>query len=203
LILAEELRSEERFRGAIHEQFLADLQRTVPLHDIGKVAILDHILLKPSKLTPHEMSIMKKHAEIGAETLRTIIKRAPGSRFLIMAEEVAHAHHEWYDGCGYPRGLEGDNIPLAARITALADVYDAITTKRPYKDPMSHEQAVSIIRKSCGTQFDPAVVEAFLRKQRTFADIAAELADDFVAGPGDRSPDQGVRTRLMGAGSPV
>ena len=189
LILAEELRSDERFRTQIDEQFLGDLQRTVPLHDIGKVAIPDHILLKPGKLTPQEMAIMKRHAEVGADAIRSVIQRAPGAGFLTMAEEVAHAHHEWYDGCGYPRGLEGENIPLAARITALADVYDAITTKRPYKDPMPHEQAVAIIRERCGSQFDPAVVAAFLRKQHAFADVAARLADEVFIPPGEKTPE--------------
>ncbi len=178
LMLAQELRGVERLRNQIDEQFLADLKRTVPLHDIGKVAIPDHILLKPGKLTPQEMVIMKRHAEVGAATIRSVSETAPGTRFLRMAEDVAHAHHEWYDGSGYPRGLKGDDIPLAARIAALADVYDAVTTKRPYKEPMSHEKAVAIIREQCGSQFDPVVVEAFLQREREFAHEAERFGDD-------------------------
>ena len=182
-ILAKDLQSTERFASLIDDRFLADLDRTVRLHDIGKVAIPDSILLKPDKLTDEESATMKKHAEIGAQAIRSAIQRAPGARFLKMAEDIAHSHHEWYDGAGYPRGLKGEEIPLAARITALADVYDAITTRRPYKKPMSHESAVEIIKKSCGTQFDPAIVEAFFRREQQFRQIAAELADSASEDP--------------------
>ncbi len=181
VVLAKELRRSNSWRAVIDDRFLEDLQRTVPLHDIGKVAVPDDILLKPAKLTPEEMGIMKRHAEIGAATIRRALQRAPATRFLKMAIDVAHAHHEWYDGTGYPRGLKGEDIPLAARITALADVYDAITTRRPYKKAMSHEKAMAIIRDSCGSQFDPAVVEAFLKREQQFRTIAAQFADEVPA----------------------
>jgi len=183
-ILAEELRKVESFRVEIDDQFLQDLLRAMPLHDIGKVAIPDHILLKPGKLTPAETAIMRQHAEKGAETLRSVMKRAPGARFLKMAEQIAGSHHEWCDGSGYPGGLKGEDIPLAARIAALADVYDALTTKRPYKGAMLHEKAVQIIREACGSQFDAAVVEAFVRREAEFARLAAELADDPASSAG-------------------
>ena len=185
VMLAQELRKSENFRNPIDEQFVADLARTVPLHDIGKVAIPDYVLLKPAKLNAPEMAIMKRHSDIGAATIRSVLQRAPAAQFLKMAEEVAHAHHEWWNGSGYPRGLKGKIIPLAARITAVADVYDAVTTKRPYKEPMPHAQAVAIIRGSSGTQFDPVVVEAFLQCERAFAETAARLADSTAppAGP--------------------
>lgn len=176
-ILAEDLRKMERFRTEIDDRFLTELERAVPLHDIGKVATPDHILLKPGRLTAEEMTIMRQHPEVGAETIRALVKRTPGTHFLKMSEKIAYAHHEWYDGSGYPRGLRGEEIPLAARVAALADVYDALTTKRPYKDPVSHEKAVEIIRELSGSQFDPAIVKAFLNHEQAFADVATRLAD--------------------------
>ncbi len=176
-ILAEELRRSEPFSALIDDTFVQDLQRAMPLHDVGKVAIPDNVLLKPGKLTPEEMKTMKRHAEVGAEALRSVMKRAPGVRFLEMASQIAMSHHEWYDGSGYPEGIRGTDIPLAARIAALADVYDADTTKRCYKDAMSHETAAQIIHGSCGSQFDPAVVEAFARREDEFIKLAAELRD--------------------------
>jgi response regulator RpfG family c-di-GMP phosphodiesterase len=176
LILAEELSKSDRFSAVIDDRFLSELERAVPLHDIGKVAIPDHILLKPGKQTAQETAVMQRHPEIGAETIQLVLRRTPGARFLEMAEQIAHAHHEWYDGSGYPRGLRGEAIPLAARITALADVYDAVTTKRPYKDAMSHHEAAAIITAARGSHLDPAVVEAFLRRERDFAEAAARLA---------------------------
>jgi putative two-component system response regulator len=178
VILAEDLRETEQFRDVIDDPFLSELSRAVPLHDIGKVATPDHILLKPGKLTPEEMAVMRMHPVVGMETIRALVKRTPGTHFLEMAEEIAYAHHEWYDGSGYPRGLAAEEIPLAARIAALADVYDALTTKRPYKDAMPHEQAMRIIREMRGSQFDPAVVDAFLRREQAFADLASQLADE-------------------------
>ena len=178
LILAEDLRANDRAGAAIDDLFLHDLQRAMPLHDIGKVAVPDHILLKPGKLTPAEMELMKKHADIGADTVRSVMARAPGARFLEMAEQIARSHHEWHNGGGYPQGLSGDDIPLAARISALADVYDALTTKRPYKNAIPHEESADIIRRGRGTQFDPAVVDAFCRREQDFAQLARELADD-------------------------
>jgi response regulator RpfG family c-di-GMP phosphodiesterase len=177
LILAGGLRETEQFRSEIDDRFLSELERAVPLHDIGKVAIPDHILLKPGEQTAQETVVMQKHAQIGAETIRLVMKRTPGARFLKMAEEIAHAHHEWYDGSGYPRGLRGDRIPLAARITALADVYDALTTRRPYKEAMPHEEATEIIQQASGLQFDPEIVAVFLQHQQAFRETATQLAD--------------------------
>jgi HD-GYP domain-containing protein (c-di-GMP phosphodiesterase class II) len=176
-IIAEELRKAEPFGAQIDDQFLQDLGWAMPLHDIGKVAVPDHILLKPGKLTPAETAIMRRHAEAGAETLRSVMTRAPGARFLRMAEQIAYHHHEWYDGSGYPRCLRGQDIPLAARIAALADVYDALTTIRPYREAISHHRAAQIIREGYGSQFDPAVVEAFCRREADFVKLATELGD--------------------------
>jgi len=186
LILAEDLRAAEGLGGQIDEQFLEDLRRAVPLHDIGKVATPDSILMKAGRLTAEEMEVMRVHAERGAETIRSVLERAPEVQFLEIAEQIARSHHEWYDGAGYPAGLAGDDIPLAARIAALADVYDALTTKRIYKEAMPHEAAVAIIRQASGTQFDPAVVQAFLRHEDAFVALAANLSDDAQPDGGGR-----------------
>jgi len=191
LRLTEALRTMPKFTDVITPDFIKDLSRAAPLHDIGKVAIPDHILLKPGKLTPEEMAVMRTHAAIGTETIRSVRARSPGSTFLIMAEDIAHGHHEWYDGTGYPRGIAGENIPLSARIAALADVYDALTSRRVYKNAMSHEKARAIIVDARGTQFDPDVVDAFLQCEDAFKDLATELADDV--------PDSGPRDRAVAA----
>ena len=177
LILAQELRKREALADQIDDAFMHNLERAAPLHDIGKVAVPDHILLKPGRLTPQEMDVMRPHAVIGAETVRSVTERAPGVHFLEMAEQIAHCHHEWWDGSGYPRGLSGEAIPLCARIAALADVYDALTTKRVYKEAFSHDRSVTIVIESSGTQFDPDVVDAFLQREHQFATLAIELAD--------------------------
>ncbi len=177
LILAEELSTTDRFHKLIDTRFLRDLKRAAPLHDIGKVAIADHLLLKPGKLTPEETAQMRRHAEIGAATIHSTIERVAGVGFLRIAEEIAWGHHEWYDGSGYPRGLKGHGIPLSARIVALADVYDALTTKRVYKDAIPHQEAVGVIQEGSGSQFDPAVVDAFVKREDEFASVAADLAD--------------------------
>ncbi|UCE59808.1 MAG: response regulator [Phycisphaerales bacterium] len=176
-ILAEELQKNPDYRQRINDAFMHDLVRSVPLHDIGKVAVPDHILLHPGKLDAQQMEVMRTHASVGARTLRTLIERSPGVSFLEMAAEIAHYHHEWCDGSGYPLGLKGNAIPLAAQLTAIGDVYDALTTKRVYKDPVSHDKAVSIITEASGTQFAPAIVDAFLTRERDFAELARNLAD--------------------------
>ncbi|MFQ5462628.1 MAG: diguanylate cyclase [Phycisphaerae bacterium] len=177
VMLADALRKDERFAKLIDDRFIDQLRQAMPLHDIGKVAIPDAILLKPGKLTPEEFEVMKKHPEVGAKAIEAVILKAPEAGFLKMAKQVAYAHHEWVDGSGYPRGLSGDAIPLAARIAAVADVYDALTTERPYKGAFSHEKSVEIITGSSGTHFDPDVVKVFLQLEREFAGVAAQLVD--------------------------
>ncbi len=177
VFLAHELRKVERFHRIISDEFIADLERAVPLHDIGKVAVPDRILHKPARLTSEEMSIMKTHASVGARTIRSLVDRVPGIRFLSMAEQIAFGHHERYDGGGYPAGIRGEAIPLPARIVAVADVYDAVTTKRVYQDAISHERALALIAEGAGTQFDPVVVDAFVKCEADFARLAREFAD--------------------------
>ena len=178
LLLAARLSDTERYRGVITDAFLEDLERAAPLHDIGKVAIPDRILLKPGALTKDEFAVMQTHAAIGARTIRSLLERTPDVTFLVMAEEIAHCHHEWFDGGGYPQRLAGSAIPLSARIAAVADVYDAVTTKRVYKDAMSHATAAKIITGSSGRQFDPDVIAAFRAAESEIEKLAVQLADD-------------------------
>lgn len=176
VLLADELRKEARF-AFIDDAFIEELRRSAPLHDIGKVAIPDSILLKPGKLTVPEMEIMKTHTLVGAEAIRTVRKRLPNSSFGQMAEDIARHHHERYDGTGYPFGAAGDKIPLPARIVAIADVYDALTTERPYKAALSHDDAARIIIEGSGTHFDPQIVEGFLRRADEIREFARKLSD--------------------------
>jgi putative two-component system response regulator len=178
LMLARTLRKKGAFRKQIDQDFLHNLERSVPLHDIGKVAIPDEILLFPGKLSEEQMSIMRTHTVAGANTIQSLIDKAPGVCFLEMAMTIARYHHERWDGLGYPAGLSGADIPLAARITAVADVYDALTTRRVYKEAFSHEKAASIILEGSGTQFDPDVVEAFRLRENDFAGLAETMADE-------------------------
>lgn len=178
VVLAEQLRANDEFVEEINDEFIANLHKAAPLHDIGKVAVPDSILLKPGRLTPEEMAVMRRHVTAGAETLRSILAESPDSRFLQMAVEIAEGHHEWYDGKGYPKGVAGERIPLSARIAALADVYDALTTRRVYKEPIPHHEAAHIIISQSGEQFDPRIVDAFMFNFQEFERLAIELADD-------------------------
>ena len=148
---------------------------TAALHDIGKVGIPDAVLCKPGRLTDDERTIIQKHPLIGGDTLLALKRRVEQDSFLVTATEIAFAHHEKWDGSGYPFGLAGENIALAARIVAVADVYDALTCQRVYKKAMSHEQARTIIVEGSGSHFDPAVVEAFVATEDMIQAAAAEL----------------------------
>jgi HD-GYP domain-containing protein (c-di-GMP phosphodiesterase class II) len=168
----------------ITDSFIENLVSASPLHDIGQVGIPDSILLKPGRLTPEEWEIMKTHAEIGGATLDGVIAGLQAPGFLTMGRDIAWCHHEKWDGTGYPRGLKGAEIPLSARIVTLADVYDALTTVRPYKKAWSHADAIDWILSRSGTQFDPHVVMAFVarlddadRIRRTLADTPEVQAD--------------------------
>lgn len=161
-LLAEQLRSNPRH--SLTDITIELLFKTAPLHDIGKVAIPDAILLKPGKLTVDEWDIMKRHCEVGRSAILSAARDfGDGDRsFLSYAMEIAYCHHEKWDGSGYPQGLSGVDIPLSARLMAVADVYDALITKRVYKEAYSHEEAVRLIAEGRGTQFDPDVINAFL-----------------------------------------
>ena len=167
-ILAVKLREDPAHEEAIDDCFLSNIVCASPLHDIGKVGIEDAILRKPGKLTPEEFEAMKHHSVIGAETLEAVRRKYPGNEFVRMGIEIARSHHERWDGLGYPDGLSGADIPLSARIMALADVYDALRSRRHYKEPFSHEKALTIIREENGSHFDPSVAAAFLTCEKDF-----------------------------------
>ena len=169
--LGRELQKNPGYSEIITKDFLQNIYCASPLHDIGKVGIPDEILLKNGKFTPQEYEIMKRHAEIGANTLEMVQREHPGNSFIIMGIEITRYHHEKWDGSGYPDGLKGQDIPLAARIMALADAYDAMRSERPYKLPFSHEKCCGIISQDSGTHFDPAVVEACLRIENQLSEI--------------------------------
>jgi len=169
--------SREPTLGRITNEFVEQLYKSSPLHDIGKVGIPDAILRKEGPLAPEEMAVMRRHPEIGGDTLRNVVERYDGHRFLRMGMEIAYCHHEHWDGSGYPRGLIGPQIPLAARIVALADAYDTITSRRPYKIALEHEEAVRRIERDRGAHFDPVLVDVFLHCHRDFAEIRGRLAD--------------------------
>jgi putative two-component system response regulator len=179
-VLADELSGWEQFKDEVDGDFVELLYLTCPLHDIGKVGIPDSVLLKPGPLSGEEFEIMKMHTTIGGETLAAATKAHPEAEFLVMAREIAMTHHERFDGEGYPHRLKGEDIPLCGRITALADVYDALTSKRVYKASFSHETARQIIVDGSGTQFDPNVVEAFLRREDSFIAIAQNLDGSMI-----------------------
>jgi putative two-component system response regulator len=178
LMLAETLREKDKFKAKIDDDFLSRLERSVPLHDIGKVAIPDEILLFPGKLNEEQRTIMQMHTIAGANTIQSLMEKAPGVDFLRMAMQIARCHHERFDGNGYPDGLRGEHIPLAARIVSVADVYDALTTKRVYKEAFSHGKSMTIILEGSGSQFDPEIVDAFLQREQDFAELARKLRDD-------------------------
>ncbi|MEI8375019.1 MAG: response regulator [Planctomycetota bacterium] len=191
-IIAEELSRHGPYTEQIDEQFLEDIYRASPLHDIGKVGINDAILLKPARLTPEEFETMKQHTTIGANILDHVAFGAPDASFLSMAATVARFHHERFDGNGYLVGLRGTEIPLSARIVALADAYDAITSIRPYKAPQSAATARDIIQRDSGSHFDPVVVEAFLRRMDTLASVQKQAQEHapIAIGTGSLFPGQ-------------
>lgn len=176
--LAEQVRHLPRFRAFLTDKTIELLFKTAPLHDIGKVGIPDHILLKPGRFEPHEMAIMKTHTTLGRDAILAA-ERELGIEvdFLKYAKEIAYSHHEKWDGTGYPLGLAGEQIPISARLMALADVYDALISCRIYKDGMRHEDAVKIIAEGRGTHFDADIVDAFLRIQDQFQAISSRYAD--------------------------
>jgi putative two-component system response regulator len=176
--LAGRLRAHPRFAAHLSDRAIDLMAKSAILHDIGKVGIPDHILLKPGKLTPHEWEIMKTHAKLGSDAIDLAERDAERPvEFLAMAKEIAHWHHEKWDGSGYPDGLAGDAIPVSARLMALADVFDALTTPRVYKPPMNLEQARELIAAGRGSHFDPDVVDAFLDLFEEFRAIAQHHAD--------------------------
>lgn len=189
-LLAQRLQSNPRFTGLLSDPAIEVLAKSAPLHDIGKVGIPDQVLLKPGKLDADEWTIMKTHAALGAEAIEQAERDTmlagqtdPGRplEFLRVAKEIARWHHEMWDGHGYPDGLAGDTIPVSARLMALADVFDALISRRVYKEPMSFERARSIIEGGHGRHFDPDMVDAFLASYPDFIAIAERYSDSEAA----------------------
>jgi putative two-component system response regulator len=176
--LAWKLSSHPRFRDYLSVATITMLYKSAPLHDIGKVGIPDRILLKKGRLTPEEFEVMKTHTTLGRDAIAHA-EAALGLEvaFLTMAKEIAYSHQEKWDGSGYPEGLAGDHIPVPARLMAVADVYDALISRRIYKEPMPHADAVEIIRRASGQHFDPDVVAAFLQIHQQFYAIALTYVD--------------------------
>ncbi|WP_038497604.1 response regulator [Janthinobacterium agaricidamnosum] len=183
--LAQKVRHHPRFSDFLTDKNIELLFKTAPLHDIGKVGIPDHILLKPGRFEPHEMEIMKTHTTKGRDAiLAAEHELGVEVGFLKYAKEIAYSHHEKWDGSGYPQGLAGEAIPISARLMALADVYDALISRRIYKDGLPHDEAAAIIAAGRGTHFDADLVDAFLQIQHEFVAIAQRYAD------GDREMQQ-------------
>jgi response regulator RpfG family c-di-GMP phosphodiesterase len=173
-MIAEELAHKAEYRQQITPEYIDDIYQSSILHDIGKVGIPDAILLKPAKLTEEEFDVIKRHTIFGGDAINAIESQIEGRSFLYLGKEIAYNHHEKWDGSGYPRGLKGEDIPLSGRIVALADVYDALTTKRFYKPAYSHEKSRQIIVNLKATHFDPTMVEVFLHLENEFNRIREE-----------------------------
>ncbi len=169
-LITREARKSTRFNCEINDQFESCIFHSAAIHDLGKVGISDAVLLKQGKLTPEEFELIKTHPAIGFDVLKSITNYQ-SNFMLIQGGEVAYSHHEKWDGSGYPQGLKGEAIPLSARISAIADVYDALRSKRPYKNGFSHEDATNLIVKSSGTHFDPYLIEIFQDSNQEFNEI--------------------------------
>lgn len=178
-LLAHHLREHPRFMDFLSGENIELLFKLAPLHDVGKVGIPDHILLKPGKLTEEEFEIMKQHALLGGNAIAAAENEVNiRSNFLRIARQIAVSHHEKWDGSGYPFGLKGDDIPISARLMALADVYDAVSSRRVYKHAVHHDEVVKIIEAGSGTHFDPDIVAVFQTIKHEFASIAEKFCDD-------------------------
>ena len=177
-LLAKKLQNHPRFSHFLTEDNIELLYKSAPLHDIGKVGIPDRILLKPGRFTPEEFEIMKTHTTLGRHAIEESEKLLDEpSSFLRLAREITYYHQEKWDCSGYPEGIGGDEIPISARLMAIADVYDALICRRVYKSPMPHEKAVEIIKEGWGIHFDPDVVDAFLEIADEFRAVADHFAD--------------------------
>ncbi len=172
--LAKKLQSQPKFSAILDDKTIELLYKSAPLHDIGKIAVPDHILKKPGKLTAEEQLEMQKHTIYGGDALKIAEKRSGSSSFLKFAREIAYSHQEKWDGSGYPEGLKGEQIPISARLMAVADVYDALVNKRIYKPAFSHQEAVDYITQEKGKHFDPDMVDAFIQIEAEFARITLQ-----------------------------
>lgn len=175
--LAESLSNYAAYEGSLNDEEIMLMFQSAPLHDIGKVGIPDAILNKPGKLTADEWEIMKSHSKLGADVISQAESKMGENGFLKYAREIALCHHEKWDGSGYPEGLKGEEIPLSARLMAVADVYDALISKRCYKNAFSHQQAVDMILEQKGKHFDPTIIDIFSGIEGQFKAIASQFED--------------------------
>jgi len=174
-VLVVQLAQHPKYCDYISEDYIEDIYHSSILHDIGKVGVPDAILLKKGRLTPEEFEVIKTHSLLGGKTLSAVDAQFKNQSFLTIAKEIAYYHHERWDGGGYPKGLSGEAIPLSARIVTVSDVYDALTSKRCYKDAFSHEEARAIILEERGRMFDPDIVDAFVSTEQEFLRIRREM----------------------------
>jgi len=184
--LALKLITHDHFAAGLSDTYLTMIIKSAPLHDIGKVGIPDSILLKPAPLDQKEFEIMKTHTTLGRNAIVNA-ENSLGFRvdFLKVAKEIAYSHHERWDGKGYPGNLLEDDIPLSARLMSIADVYDALISRRVYKEPMNHKQACDLVIQGKGSQFDPLIIEAFISTMDDFRDIALRHSDEDECGKGE------------------
>jgi HD-GYP domain-containing protein (c-di-GMP phosphodiesterase class II)/CHASE2 domain-containing sensor protein len=194
--LAEKLRDHPRFSSSLDDDTIDLLFRLAPLHDVGKIAVRDNILLKQGRLTVEEFEEMKKHTVLGSNALLQAGRTLPDDSFLRLAYELALTHQEKWDGTGYPQGRKGEEIPLAGRLMAIADVYDALISHRTYKEPLSHERAVEIMKQGRGSHFDPDILDAFLDIQEEFSSIARRFDEE------ERQSSSGIAKTLAHAEEP-
>jgi len=190
-LLAEHLSRNPAYGNHISKTMIDNIYHASPLHDIGKVAIPDRILLKPGKLTVEEFEVMKQHSLIGAQTLEAVARQYPQNQMILIGIKIAHFHHEWWDGSGYPDGLAEEAIPLSARIMAVADIYDALRSNRVYKSAVAQAEACEMIRGSSGTHLDPALVSAFWELKGEFNVVSEKVKDGMEDWLGD-NPEEGV-----------
>ena len=176
-IILRKLQEEGLFKDIISDRYIDDVVKSAPLHDIGKIKVPDAILNKPGRLEPSEYEIMKNHTVAGNDIIRKAIANVSESGYLEEAKNLANYHHEKWDGTGYPTGLKGEEIPLSARVMAVADVFDALVSRRSYKDPMTFEQAMQYIKDGAGKSFDPRVVDAFVDAEKEVKVVAESFKD--------------------------
>jgi len=189
-ILARQLSSSGQMADVVTPRFIEMVYLTSPLHDIGKVGIPDSILLKPGPLSADEFEVMKRHTTIGADAIQAALEKYPQVEYLQIARDIALTHHERFDGTGYPRGLAGEDIPTCGRMIALADVYDALTCHRVYKQALSPQEARDIIVRERGKALDPRVVQAFLQVEDEFLSAHLHFADDAAEGAETQAPSE-------------
>ena len=176
--LAEDAKNAGVYSEAIDDRFIADIYALAPIHDVGKILVSDKILRKPGRLTPEEFEEMKQHASLGGEVAQKVLNGIADDSQLKFAYDIATYHHERWEGGGYPTGIKGEQIPLSARIMAIADVFDALISKRCYKEAMSADEAIKLIKSESGTHFDPKLVEVFLNNKEKYIQINTDLSDD-------------------------